>query len=168
MNEKEIKESKETDEVKENKEIKDTMGLKGIPYFINEPITKQEEDFLGSRFYADVLEGEDEEDNDNDDDEASENEEDTFEFDEFEEEDDDDDLDLFEEDDDEGDIDNDNVEAAGVKQITVMNALGQVVYSIPAEGENAMVDLSRLESGMYLLRIETEIGSEVRQICVVK
>ena len=60
------------------------------------------------------------------------------------------------------------VEADGMMQISVMNALGQVVYSIPAEGENAMVDLSQLESGMYLLRIETEMGSEVRQICVVK
>ena len=61
-----------------------------------------------------------------------------------------------------------NVEAAGMKQITVMNVLGQVVCAIPAEGENAMVNLSQVESGMYLLRIETEKGCEVRQISVVK
>ena len=60
------------------------------------------------------------------------------------------------------------LEAAGMKQITVMNALGQVVYSAVAEGGNAVVDLSAMESGMYLLRIEAESGSEVRQISVVR
>lgn len=60
------------------------------------------------------------------------------------------------------------VVAADMKQITVMNALGQIVSTIPAEGEETLVDLSQVKAGLYLIRIETESGCEVRQINVVK
>ena len=60
------------------------------------------------------------------------------------------------------------VEAADMNQIIVMNALGQVVSTIPAEGESMTLDLSQLESGLYLLRIETSRGCEVHQISVAK
>lgn len=60
------------------------------------------------------------------------------------------------------------VEAANMKQVDVMNTLGQVVNSISAEGEETAIDFSQMESGLYLLRIVTENGCEVRQISVAK
>ena len=60
------------------------------------------------------------------------------------------------------------VEVPNMRQIIVMNALGQIVSTIPAEGDNMVVDMSQMESGLYLIRIETESGCVVRQINVVK
>lgn len=47
------------------------------------------------------------------------------------------------------------VTAEGLKHITVMNTLGQVVYDAALEGNEAILDLSRCHDGVYMLRIET-------------
>lgn len=60
-----------------------------------------------------------------------------------------------------------NIEGQGTMRITVNNLLGQKLQETTAEG-NIILDLSRYESGMYLVRIETENGVMVQKINVRK
>ena len=55
-----------------------------------------------------------------------------------------------------------NVNAEGLKNIVVMNALGQVV----SETVENQIDLSQLGTGLFMLRIATEQGSSVQRIMV--
>ncbi len=56
-----------------------------------------------------------------------------------------------------------NIEGQGTMRITVSNLLGQKLQEITAEG-NITLDLSRFESGMYLVRIEGESGVIVQKV----
>ena len=56
-----------------------------------------------------------------------------------------------------------NVSGCGTMHISVSNMLGQTLLKTTAE-DNASVDLSRLEAGMYLIRIETENGVMTQQV----
>ena len=60
-----------------------------------------------------------------------------------------------------------NIEGQGSMQISVSNLLGQTLQETTAEG-NTVIDLSRYESGMYLVRIETESGVTVKKVNVRK
>ena len=55
-----------------------------------------------------------------------------------------------------------NIHAEGVKNIIVMNSLGQVVY----ETVETQIDLSEFGTGLFMLRIITEKGSSVQRIMV--
>ncbi|MBP5643459.1 MAG: choice-of-anchor J domain-containing protein [Bacteroidales bacterium] len=55
-----------------------------------------------------------------------------------------------------------NIQAEGVKNIIVMNSLGQVVY----ETVETQIDLSEFGTGLFMLRIITEKGSSVQRIMV--
>lgn len=61
-----------------------------------------------------------------------------------------------------------NIEAVGMKHITVMNALGQVVYDAPADAEKVLLDLSSYGAGMYMVRISTEHETIIRKVSVTK
>lgn len=61
-----------------------------------------------------------------------------------------------------------NVEAVSMKHITVMNALGQVVYDAPAETELVRMNLGQYGAGMYLIRVETERETLIRKVSVAK
>ena len=56
-----------------------------------------------------------------------------------------------------------NVSGIGTMHITVSNLLGQTMMETVADG-SATLDLSRYESGMYLIRIETENGVTVNKV----
>ena len=56
-----------------------------------------------------------------------------------------------------------NVHGNGTMHITVSNLLGQSMLETTANGSTTL-DLSRYESGMYLIRIETESGITVQKI----
>ena len=56
-----------------------------------------------------------------------------------------------------------NVNGNGTMHITVSNLLGQSMLETTANGSTTL-DLSRYESGMYLIRIETESGITVQKI----
>jgi hypothetical protein len=56
-----------------------------------------------------------------------------------------------------------NIEGQGTMHITVSNLLGQKLQEVTAEG-SIVLDLSRFESGMYLVRIETEEGVTMQKI----
>lgn len=60
-----------------------------------------------------------------------------------------------------------NIEGQGTMHITVSNLLGQKLQEVTAEG-SIVLDLSRFESGMYLVRIETENGVTIQKVNVRK
>jgi hypothetical protein len=60
-----------------------------------------------------------------------------------------------------------NVAGQGTMHISVLNVLGQTLQETCSEG-NATLDLSQYESGMYLVRIETESGIEVQKVSIRK
>ncbi len=60
-----------------------------------------------------------------------------------------------------------NVAGQGTMHISVLNVLGQTLQETCSEG-NATLDLSQYESGMYLIRIETESGIEVQKVSIRK
>ena len=60
-----------------------------------------------------------------------------------------------------------NIAGQGTMHISVTNVLGQTLQEACSEG-NATLDLSQYESGMYLIRIETESGIEVQKVSIRK
>ena len=60
-----------------------------------------------------------------------------------------------------------NIEGNGAMTISVMNTLGQKVMETTAT-DNANIDLSGFESGIYMVRIETEDGIKTEKVNVRK
>lgn len=60
------------------------------------------------------------------------------------------------------------VEAEGLNRVTVMNALGQVLFAAPTDSDKAVLDLSQYGVGLYMIRIDTENGNSLRRVSVVK
>ena len=58
-----------------------------------------------------------------------------------------------------------NIQGQGIMCISVSNVLGQQLMEATVDG-NTTLDLSRFESGMYLIRIETENGVTVQKVNV--
>ena len=61
-----------------------------------------------------------------------------------------------------------NIVALGTNHITVLNALGQVVYDANADGNMTTLDMSQFQAGVYMVRVTTENGESVKRISVVK
>ena len=61
-----------------------------------------------------------------------------------------------------------NIVALGTNHITVLNALGQVVYDANADGNMTTLDMSQFQAGVYMVRVTTENGESVKRINVVK
>ena len=61
-----------------------------------------------------------------------------------------------------------NIYAENMTQITVTNALGQVMYDNAVVTDNVVVDMAQYEAGVYMVRITTETGVAVERITVVK
>ena len=57
-----------------------------------------------------------------------------------------------------------NIAAFGIQHITVMNALGQVVYQGNATGNMTTLDMSAYQAGVYMVRVTTENGESVKLI----
>ena len=60
-----------------------------------------------------------------------------------------------------------NIEGQGTMHISISNMLGQQLRETTAD-DSAILDLSRFESGMYLVRIETENGVTIQKVNVRK
>ena len=60
------------------------------------------------------------------------------------------------------------IEAEGMSYVTIMNALGQIVYDAPTDTDQTVLNLSPYGTGMYLIRISSEKGVNVKRISVVK
>lgn len=62
--------------------------------------------------------------------------------------------------------DNLNVEAKSMSRITLINTLGQVVLDKAVDGDNELLDLSKYETGIYMLRVFTEEGVVTKRIMI--
>ena len=62
--------------------------------------------------------------------------------------------------------DNLNIEAKSMSRITLINALGQVVLDKAVDGDNELLDLSKYETGIYMLRVNTEEGVVMRRVVI--
>ena len=60
------------------------------------------------------------------------------------------------------------IEAEGLKQITISDMLGQVIYDGEAVGDVFEYDFSNNEAGVYLVRIETASGIVVKKVSVTR
>jgi len=60
------------------------------------------------------------------------------------------------------------IEAKGMNRVTVMNALGQTIYDVSVNAEQAVLNLSHYGAGMYLIRISSEKGVSVKRVSVVE
>ena len=60
--------------------------------------------------------------------------------------------------------DNLTIKAEGMTRITITNTLGQVVYDMNANSDNEVINMSKYDAGIYMVRITTESGSVVRKV----
>ena len=60
------------------------------------------------------------------------------------------------------------VSGEGLTHVTVCNTLGQVVYSADCNGNSAIVNIDNLETGIYLVRVDTENGIATKRITVIR
>ena len=59
-----------------------------------------------------------------------------------------------------------NVEAKSMSRITLINTLGQVVLDKAVDGDNELLDLSKYETGIYMLRVFTEEDVVTKRIMI--
>ena len=57
-----------------------------------------------------------------------------------------------------------NILASGINHITVLNALGQVVYDSDADGNMTTIDMGQYQTGVYMVRVTTENGESVKLV----
>ena len=61
-----------------------------------------------------------------------------------------------------------SIMAEGMKQIQVVNMMGQVLITQPVEADEATIDLGSFDKGMYMVIVTTGQGSIVKKINVLK
>ena len=60
-----------------------------------------------------------------------------------------------------------NIEAQGMRRLTVTNALGQTLYDREVKADTAQIEMAQFGIGTYLIRIFTESGTTVKRINVI-
>ena len=60
------------------------------------------------------------------------------------------------------------IEASGITRLTVVNALGQVLYDAPASGDMTELNLGQYNAGVYMVRIASANGVSVKRVTLVK
>ena len=60
------------------------------------------------------------------------------------------------------------IEAAGMRHITVMSVLGQVVYDAEVNSDQVILNMSQYNVGVYVVRIVTANGVGTRRVTVVR
>ena len=61
-----------------------------------------------------------------------------------------------------------NIEVEGLQRLTVMNALGQVLYDRETESDKTQIEMAQFGVGTYLIRIYTENGILVKRVNVMQ
>lgn len=61
-----------------------------------------------------------------------------------------------------------NISAKSMKHITVMNAVGQVVYDSDVDSDEEIVDMSQYGEGVYLIRVLTDDGITTGRFSVIR
>ncbi len=57
-----------------------------------------------------------------------------------------------------------NVEAKSMTRITLINTLGQIVLDKETDNDKELLDLSKYETGVYMMRVTTEEGVAVKRV----
>lgn len=60
------------------------------------------------------------------------------------------------------------VEAENLQQVMVYNTVGQLVLNQHCEGNSAVLNLSNVESGLYMVKVFTATGESIQKLSVVK
>ena len=61
-----------------------------------------------------------------------------------------------------------HINATAMKHISIINAMGQVVYNQDVNADEMVIDMAKFESGVYMVSIITENGTSVKRITVTK
>ena len=61
-----------------------------------------------------------------------------------------------------------NIKATAMTRISIVNAMGQMVYDKAVSGDETVVDMSQMEAGVYMVNIVTENGSSVQRVTDTK
>ena len=61
-----------------------------------------------------------------------------------------------------------NVIAKDMTHISIVNAMGQVVYEQDVNTDEMVIDMAKFESGVYMVNVITENGSSVKRVTVAK
>lgn len=64
--------------------------------------------------------------------------------------------------------DNLTINADNMRRITIINAMGQVVYDHEVMSDSEEINMSQYESGVYMVRITTDNGMTTQRVTVVK
>lgn len=59
------------------------------------------------------------------------------------------------------------VKAEDMRQVAVLNMMGQKVYGLAVDAELFTLDLSQFEAGIYFVRVETENGCNTQRVVVL-
>ena len=60
------------------------------------------------------------------------------------------------------------IEGEGLNHVTVFNTMGQKVYEMNCQGESVDVNLSHVETGVYMVRISTVNGETTKRITIIR
>ena len=60
------------------------------------------------------------------------------------------------------------VEGQGLNHITVYNLMGQMVYEMECQGESVDINLSNVETGVYVVRVFTDNGDVTKRVTVIR
>jgi len=61
-----------------------------------------------------------------------------------------------------------HINAEAMTRISIVNAMGQVVYEQNVNADEVVLDMAKYEAGVYMVNIFTENGSSVKRVTVVK
>ena len=61
-----------------------------------------------------------------------------------------------------------NIYAAAMERISIINAMGQMVYDQAVNGDSKVIDMSQFEAGVYMVNVVTENGTSVKRVTVIK
>jgi hypothetical protein len=60
------------------------------------------------------------------------------------------------------------IEANGMRRITVVSVLGQVVFDTELNADNFTLNMAQFNAGLYMVRVYTESGMTVKRVTVMK
>ncbi len=60
------------------------------------------------------------------------------------------------------------IEAKGMNRITVINAVGQLVYDVQIDNVRTLFNVASFEAGVYIIRISTESGVVTKRLTIVR
>ena len=61
-----------------------------------------------------------------------------------------------------------HINATAMTHISIVNAMGQVVYEQNVNADETVIDMAKFEAGVYMVSIITENGSSVKRVTVTK